>query len=151
MMKILETLEKYITTVPDTIQFAIDRKYEEAWIIPRSDKRPTSKEINNYLPDQYEHLIVEYMWNSDKADKVFILTVFNDNTNDLVTKGEFVSSALDLFYTYKDFRSFVEQYDQEIIGTPYLFRQPIEDINIGVFNHWLSVGPVLVQIFLQPN
>jgi len=136
-----EVLEKYIKTAPDTIQFAKDRKYEEAWIINKVDSHPTQQDIVTYLDDEYETLIVEYMWNSDDTDNVFVLTVFNDKDHDLVSDKAFIETTLQLFYKYKDFPSFISEYDRKIVGKPYLFRQPIEEVNISIFNHWLSVGP----------
>ena len=30
----------------------------------------------------------------------------------------------------------------KVIGRDYLFQHPIEAVNIGIFNHWMSVGPL---------
>ena len=48
-MNILEILTENITSAPEVIQFAKDRKYEEAWIISIKDKKPTTAQIENYL------------------------------------------------------------------------------------------------------
>ena len=140
-MNIQDILSKHITSYPDTIQFAKDRKYEEAWIIRRKDGHPSTEEISAYVNDSYKTLIVEYMWNSQESDKVFILTIFSDADNDLVKGKEFVEKTLELFASYKTFSTFITMYDQNIIGKQYLLRQPIDEINIGVFNHWFSVCP----------
>ena len=140
-MNIQKILSQYITSYPDTIQFAKDRKYEEAWIIRRKDKHPSTEEISAYASDSYQTLIVEYIWNSEEYDNVFIFTVFNDVDNDLVKGEAFVEKTLELFVSYKTFSTFITLYDQNILGKYYLLRQPIDEINIGVFNHWLSVGP----------
>jgi len=140
-MNIQDILSQHITSYPDTIQFAKDSKYEEAWIIKRRGGRPSTEEINAYVSDSYETLIVEYMWDSEESDKVFILTIFNDDHNDLVKGNKFIEKTLELFDSYKNFPTFITMYDQHLIGKQYLLRHPIDEINIGVFNHWLSVGP----------
>ena len=140
-MNIQDILSQHITSYPDTIQFAKDSKYEEAWVIKRKGSHPSTEEINAYVSDSYKTLIVEYMWNSEESDKVFILTIFNDADNDLVKGKEFIEKTLELFDSYKNFSTFITMYDQHIIGKQYLLRQPIDEINIGVFNHWLSVCP----------
>jgi len=140
-MNIQDILSQHITSYPDTIQFAKDRKYEEAWIIRRKGSHPSTEEINAYVSDAYKTLIVEYMWNSEESDKVFILTIFNDADNDLVKGKEFIEKTLELFDSYKNFSTFITIYDQNVIGKQYLLRHPIEEINIGIFNHWLSVCP----------
>ena len=140
-MNIQDILSQHITSYPDIIQFAKDRKYEEAWVFRRKCGYPSTEEINAYVNDSYKTLIVEYMWNSEESDKVFILTIFNDADNDLVKGKEFIEKTLELFDSYKNFSTFITVYDQHIIGKQYLLRQSIDEINIGVFNHWLSVAP----------
>lgn len=140
---LLSDLAKVIVSKPDIIQFAKDRKYEEAWIIPLKVGRPTEQEISAYLnKDQYELMIVEYIWNSEIDDKRFVLTVFFDSNCELQDHKIFINLCLDMFFNYDNFISFVELFDQKIIGRAYLFRSLAEVCNMSIFNHWLSVGPV---------
>lgn len=136
-------LTQVITSKPDVIQFAKDRKYEESWIISLEDKRPEEKEINDYLTkDKFELLIVEYIWNSNNNDKRFVLTLFLDRKCKLQDHKEFIDICLNLFFNYSNFDEFVNLIDSKIIGHSYLFKSEIDSINLGIFNHWLSVGPV---------
>lgn len=135
-------LSKEIKTKPDTIQFAKDRKYEEAWIIKRYEQIPSDLEIERYIEDDYETLIVEYIWNSDKYDSLFVLTIFLDDTCKIKNHFLFIRKCLEYFYSYENFDAFVSQYDSEVIGREFLLKTEIEGIRIGVFNHWLSVGPI---------
>ncbi len=138
-----ETLSAIITSPPDTIQFAKDRKYEQSWIIPRAGNRPSEGELKGYLDrEPYKLLIVEYLWNSQNDARRFVLTVFLDKTCALQDPQIFITTCLGLFYDYADFAVFIDLFDNRIIGKPYLFTVPIEVANMSVFNHWLSVGPV---------
>lgn len=137
-----DLLSKEIKTKPDTIQFAKDRKYEEAWIIKRYEKASSVEEIEQYLEDNYETLIVEYIWNSDKCDSLFVLTIFLDDTCKIKDHCTFIKKCLDFFYTYTSFLNFIHKYDSEIIGNEFLLTTEIEGVRLGVFNYWLSVGPI---------
>jgi len=136
-------LQKILTTSPDVIQFAKDRKYEAAWIISACDDRPTQLDIKNYLAkEKFELLIVEYIWNSTDDDKRFVLTLFQDQNCQLQDKQKFIEVCLKLFYTSLKFGDFIDEIDKKIIGRPYLLQHPFDEVNIGVFNHWLSIGPI---------
>ncbi|MBD3155164.1 MAG: hypothetical protein GF368_00730 [Candidatus Aenigmarchaeota archaeon] len=135
-------LAKEITTKPDTIQFAKDRKYEESWIIKRNGTKPNKTEIDDYLNDDFKTLIVEFLWNSHDCSKMFVLTIFLDETCPEKDFYQFVVKCLDIFYKYEDFLTLVNRYESEVIGYPFLFMKPIEKVTMSVFNHWLSVGPV---------
>lgn len=138
-----ETLSAIITGKPDTIQFAKDRKYEQSWIIPRSKNRPSGQEISDYLGrETFKLLIVEYIWNSQDDARRFVLTVFLDKTCALRNPQTFITTCLELFYDYTNFTAFIDLFDNKIIGRSYLFTVPIEIVNMSIFNHWLSVGPV---------
>lgn len=53
-----------------------------------------------------------------------------------------VNIALDLFYHYQNFSDLITSLDMQIIGSEYLLKDPVDSINMSVFNHWFSVGPV---------
>jgi hypothetical protein len=143
MPQILDILAPHLRNPPDTLQFAKDRKYEESWIISRNQSRPTNEEIASYVNcDEYVFLIVEYIWNSKDDDKRFVLTVFLDEKCKLKDPVQFVSCNLDMFSQYTDFEIFVKEFNDKIIGHDYLFQHSIEAVSIGIFNHWLSVGPL---------
>lgn len=143
MPQLLDILAPHLQNSPDSLQFAKDRKYEESWIISLSESRPTNKEIASYINrDDYDLIIVEYIWNSKDADKRFVLTVFLDDKCKLKDPVRFVSYNLDLFYQYPDFIKFIKAFNYKVIGYDYLFQHSIEAVNIGIFNHWLSVGPL---------
>lgn len=138
-----DKLSKIITSKPDTIQFAKDRKYEQSWIIPRSKARPSEQEISDYLErEPFKLLIVEYLWNSQDDTSRFVMTIFLDQKCVLQDSGTFITTCLDLFYGYNDFAKLIDSIDTRVIGKPYLFTVPIEIANMSIFNHWLSVGPV---------
>lgn len=143
MKTLKEKVSEAITTKPDVLQFAKDRKYEESWIIPLDGVRPSAQEIDTYLTrDSFELLIAEFIWNSSDDDRRFVLTLFLDDKCRLKNKREFMDIILDLFYGYKDFDSFLETIDGKIIGNEYLLKNPVDIVNMSVFNHWLTVGPV---------
>src|SRR3990167_2577254 len=98
-MNILEILTENITSAPEVIQFAKDRKYEEAWIISIKDKKPTTAQIENYLlKEPFELLIVEYIWNAQEDDKRFVLTFFLNNKCALKNHKQFMEICLSQFY-----------------------------------------------------
>ena len=136
-------LSEIITVSPDVIQFAKDRKYEEAWIISKSENRPSELDINNYLnKESFEILIVEYIWNSNDNENRFVLTLFLDKNCILKDPKKFVDINMDLFYKYPGFEEFISNLDKKVVGHEYLFTNKIDLINIGIFNYWLSTGPV---------
>jgi len=143
MSQLLHVLAPHLKNPPDTLQFAKDRKYEEAWIISHRESPPTNKEIGSYLNrDTFNFIIVEYIWNSKDDDRRFVLTIFLDDKCKLKDPEKFISYNLDLFYQYPGLRKFMRALNDKIIGHDYLFQHPIEAVNIGIFNHWLSVGPL---------
>ncbi|KKQ71682.1 MAG: hypothetical protein US90_C0001G0012 [Candidatus Shapirobacteria bacterium GW2011_GWE2_38_30] len=143
MINLKDKLSHIITSRPDVIQFAKDRKYEEAWIIKLSDKKPTEVDIERYLKkDKFETIIVEYIWNSQDDNNRFVLTLFLDKKCKLQDPKKFIEISLDLFYTYSNFEDFLNIIDNQIIGSEYLLLNQTDSINLGVFNYWLSVGPV---------
>lgn len=143
MKDLRELLSNTITSKPEVIQFTKDRRFEEAWITPLSRPRPTNEEIDLYLSkEKFEVLIVEYIWNQDDDDSRFVLTIFQDKKCLLQDPKKFVEISLDNFYGFKNFKFLVDDFDARLIGHPYLFTNQAESINISIFNHWLSVGPV---------
>lgn len=143
MYPLKDKLAEIIKTKPDVIQFAKDRKYEEAWIIPLTEGRPQDIEINTYLSkESFTILIVEYIWNSTDDDSRFVLTFFQDSKCKLQNPQLFMKICLDLFYGYDGFTDLIDTLDSEVVGHKYLLTNNVNSANIGVFNHWLSVGPV---------
>ena len=137
-----DKLSKIITSYPDIMQFAKDRKYEESWILPIENLKPTDEIIDNYLSkEKFETLIVEYIWNSKDDSNRFVLTLFLDKKCNLQNPKEFINICLNLFYNYQNFNNLIDTIDTQIIGKNYLLLNPVDSINISVFNHWLSVGP----------
>ncbi|KKP67017.1 MAG: hypothetical protein UR68_C0012G0023 [Candidatus Roizmanbacteria bacterium GW2011_GWA2_35_19] len=137
-----DKLSKIITSYPDIMQFAKDRKYEESWILPIENSKPVNSEIDNYLSkEKFETLIVEYIWNSKDDSNRFVLTLFLDKKCNLQNPKEFINICLNLFYNYQNFNNLIDTIDTQIIGKNYLLLNPVDSINISVFNHWLSVGP----------
>lgn len=142
MKNLKEILSSVITSSPDVIQFAKDRKYEESWIISLTQLRPSEKDVEAYLQkDKFETVIVEYIWNSKDDNNRFVLTLFLDNKCQLQDAKKFINISLGLFYNYQDFKTFIQVIDSKIIGKEYLLSNPVDSINISVFNYWLSVGP----------
>jgi len=138
-----EKLAQIITTAPDIMQFAKDRKYEEAWIIKSSAARPSNDECRKYLGrEKFEVLIVEYVWNSENDDKRFVLTLFQDKRVKMRNPEEFVKTSLDLFYRKLDFLALMNTLDAEVIGKEYLLQTPVDSVGIGIFNYWFSTGPI---------
>jgi len=143
MNQLKKVLGEIIVSKPDILQFAKDRKFEESWIIPLSKPRPSGKDISAYLQkDTFQTIIVEYVWNSSDDDNRFVLTLFLDQQCKLKDSKEFVDISLDLFYDYEDFESFIQIIDDKIIGKEYLLNNLADSVNLSVFNHWLSVGPI---------
>jgi len=143
MNNLKETLSQIITSKPDTLQFAKDRKFEESWIINLKQERPSQETIDKYLlKDKFETLIVEYVWESENDEKRFVLTIFLDKKCQLKNSKEFIATCLDNFYQYTNFKNLVDVFDKEVVGHQYFFLDPADAVNLSVFNHWLSVGPV---------
>jgi hypothetical protein len=93
-----ERLAHFITTSPDVVQFAKDRKFEEAWIIRSSKPRPSSEECRKYLQkERFELLILEYVWNSEDDDRRFVLTLLQDKHVKMRDPEELLKTSLDLF------------------------------------------------------
>ncbi len=140
---LLDILSKNISSAPDIIQFTKDRKFEEAWIISLKKPKPSSEQIDKYLSrEKFSLLIVEYIWNSDDNNSRFVFTFFLDKKCKLQNPKEFINICLNLFFKYKNFKEFISQLDTDVVGKDYLFLNPVESVNIGIFNHWFSVGPL---------
>ncbi|MBP9758852.1 hypothetical protein KBD45_04085 [Candidatus Dojkabacteria bacterium] len=136
-------LSQNITTKPDVIQFAKDRKFEEAWIIPFDNVVPTEEIINQYLAKEpYQVLIVEYIWDSKRDEKRFVLTVFKDGTCKLKNDFEFMNICLNQFFNYQGFDKLIDTLNQKIVGSEAILNLPLEAINLGIFNYWLSTRPI---------
>lgn len=143
MKNLKEILLDTITSKPDVIQFAKDRKYENSWFILSTESRPTEKIIDKYLQsEKFDTLIVEYIWNSKDDDKRFVLTLFLDEKCRLQDPEQFINISLDLFYGYQNLKAFIQMINNKVIGRDYLFTSPADSVNISIFNHWLSVGPI---------
>jgi len=136
-------LTQIITTRPDVIQFAKDRKYEQAWIIPLSKTPPNKKVVDKYLnSEKFKTIIVEYIWNSKNDDNRFVLTIFLDETCTLKSPRKFIDISFANFYSYQNLEKLINTLDKEVIGHQYLLSNPVESIDISVFNYWLSEKPV---------
>ncbi|MBU1110159.1 hypothetical protein KKB83_00890 [Patescibacteria group bacterium] len=141
-MNILNLLTSQITEPARIIQFAKDGKYEEAWIINLSQNRPVAEEVEHYIDEgNYKELIVEYIWKPDVNDSRYVLTVFHDNCLEK-DKYKFISICLDCFYNKLEFQQLIDEIDQGIVGGPFLLRQPVQRVRLGVFNYWFSLGPI---------
>lgn len=142
-MTLKQLLQKSITIPPDIIQFAKDRKYEEAWIIPIAQTKPPKSQIESYLTKEpFQTIIVEYIWDSQIDNKRFVLTLFLDDKCQLQDPNQFINLCLDLFYSHPSLTTLIETLNAEVIGHSYLFESSPESVNMSIFNYWLSVGPV---------
>lgn len=139
---IKEILSQYIQVPPDVIQFAMDRKYEEAWIISRTSSKPTKVEVDAYCANPHTLLIVEYIWNEADDANRFVLTFFMDEKCILQNPIQFVNINLELFYARPTFQDVIHTLDEKVVGHSYLLTTKPELVAMSVFNHWLSVGPV---------
>jgi hypothetical protein len=138
-----EKLAPFITTAPDIVQFAKDRKFEEAWIIKRSASRPSDEDCRKYLQkENFQVLILEYVWNSGEDDRRFVLTLLQDKHVKMRDPEEFLKTSIDLFYKKLDFKSLMNALDSEVIGKEYLLQQPVDAVAIGIFNYWFSARPI---------
>jgi hypothetical protein len=138
-----EKLAHFITTPPDVVQFAKDRKYEEAWIIKSSAVRPSPEECTKYIhKEKFKVLILEYVWNSGDDDNRFVLTLYQDERVKMRDPEEFLKTSLDLFYEKPDFLTLMNTLDAEVIGKRYLLQSPVDRVSIGIFNYWFSTGPI---------
>lgn len=142
-MNIKTKISSLISTSPDLIQFAKDRKFEESWIIPFTKEKPTLEEVEKYIhKDCYQILIVEYIWNSAIDKERFVLTVFFDDSCKLKIGQEIINLCLDSFYQRINFEALIDTINKKIIGYDHILNTPVESINLGIFNHWLSTNPI---------
>jgi len=138
-----ERLARFITTAPEVVQFAKDGKFEKAWIIRRSGPRPSDEDCRKYIQkENFQVLILEYVWNFGEDDERFVLTLIQDEHVKMQDPEEFLKTSLDLFYKNLDFVPLINALDAEVIGKEYLFQQPIDTVFIGIFNYWFSAGPI---------
>jgi hypothetical protein len=142
-MSFPKNISKLIKNSSGVIQFAKDGKYEESWIISINDSRPTIEEIKNYVEaDNYQKLIVEYIWNQDIDEERYVLTVIQDDGCIEKDRNKFVEKCLGIFYGELSFDDLVKQIDKQIVGREFLLQHPVQRVRLGVFNHWFSVGPI---------
>ncbi|MEA2056197.1 MAG: hypothetical protein U9O78_00550 [Patescibacteria group bacterium] len=142
-MTLIQNISQSIKVPAGVIQFAKDGKYEEAWILSLKDDKPTMQEIKQYIElDDYEKLIVEYIWNQDVDEKRYVLTVIQDEGCQEQNRAQFITKCLNIFYEQVSFTKVLTRIDQEIIGHEFLLKQPVQRVRLGVFNHWFSVGPI---------
>jgi len=65
-----------IQGIPDKIQFAVDGKYENAWVIDINDPRPTEEQLQDYLiKEEFSELVVEYIWRSSDGENANVVTI----------------------------------------------------------------------------
>lgn len=140
---LIQQLTSVITAKPDILQFAKDRKFEEAWAISLNQKQPTEVEVKKYIEKEpFKVLIVEYVWNSEDDDRRFVMTFFLDKKCRLQDPLVFINMMLKQFYNYSEFSALIDILNKEVVGHTYLLEEMAEGVNLSVFNHWLSVGPV---------
>ncbi|MFZ2026329.1 MAG: hypothetical protein WAV30_03530 [Microgenomates group bacterium] len=143
MSNLIQQLSSVITSKPDVLQFAKDRKFEEAWVISLDHKRPTEDDIQQYInKEPFTVMIVEFVWNSKDDDSRFVLTLFLDKKCKLQDPAIFINMMLNQFYAYGGFTALVDILNSEIVGHSYILEEKAEGVNLSVFNHWLSVGPI---------
>jgi hypothetical protein len=141
-MTLKERLARFITSPPDVVQFAKDKKYEEAWIIKSSSAKPSADDWKRYIDrEKFDVLIVQYVWNLEDNDNRFVLTLFQDKRVKMRNPEEFVKTCLDLFSSKPDFLTLMNTLDGEVIGKPYLLQNRADEATIGIFNYWFSIGP----------
>ncbi len=92
--------------------------------------------------EKYEKLIVEYIWNPDQADKRYVLTIYQNDKCKVTDGFEFIDICLNLFDRKLGFVEHVQQLDTLIVGHEYLLNHSVQRVQLGVFNHWFSVGPI---------
>ncbi len=136
-------MEIDIPGIPDKIQFAIDGKYENAWVIDINDPRPTEDQLQDYLiKEEFSELVVEYIWRSTDGENAIVVTIGKNDNLLAKNSADFMKLTLDVFYDYGNFDDFVNYIDRKVIGLDFLFKAPLDAIRVGVLNHWFSVGPV---------
>ncbi len=136
-------MEIDIPGIPDKIQFAIDGKYENAWVIDINDPRPTEDQLQDYLiKEEFSELVVEYIWRSTDGENANVVTIGKNDNLLAKNSADFMKLTLDVFYDYGNFDDFVNYIDRKVIGFDFLFKAPLDAIRVGVLNHWFSVGPV---------
>lgn len=134
-------LDKKITTNPIFFQIAKDNKWEECWTIDLKNPIPSVKEILDFLSkDSYSFLAVEYQWNQPEGS--YVLHIGYSKCMKIKSHENFITQMLSLAYNYKNFAQLIEQVNREIIGREYLFKQELELVRVGIFNHWFSSNPV---------
>lgn len=134
-------LNKQINTNPNFFQIAKDNKWEECWTIDLSKLIPSSEKISNFLSnDNYSFLAVEYQWNQPEG--TYVLHIGYSKCMKIQSHERFITHMLSLAYNYKNFAQLIEQIDTEVIGREYLFKQSLELVRVGIFNHWFSTNPV---------
>lgn len=140
---LIQQLSSVITSKPDILQFAKDRKFEEAWAIQLNQKQPTEEEVKKYIEKEpFTVMIVEYVWNSEDDNRRFVLTFFLDKKCRLQDSLVFINMMIKQFYNYSNFSALIDILNKEVVGHPYLLEEMPEGVNLSVFNHWLSVGPI---------
>jgi len=92
--------------------------------------------------DNYQKLIVEYIWNQDIDEERYVLTVIQDDGCIEKDRNKFVEKCLGIFYGELSFDDLVKQIDKQIVGREFLLQHPVQRVRLGVFNHWFSVGPI---------
>ena len=142
-MSSLTRLFQQIQTPASVIQFAKDGVYEEAWITSLQDPQPDVKQMKQYVQaDDYEKLIVEYIWNHDVDEQRYVLTVIQDENCLEKDRLKFVEKCFGILYAKLSFLETIDRLDKEIVGRQFLLRQPVQKVRLGIFNHWFSVGPI---------
>lgn len=132
---------KYITQKPFLIQVAKDNVWEDTWNIEPYIKTPDAKEIVEYLTSKpFETIAIEALFR-DAEDKVYILgLVFNDHLK-IKSPEQFINCFVSAVSHFRDFKTFIGDLDNSLVGQKYLLEEELELVRIGIVNHWFSVGP----------
>jgi len=138
-----EKISKYIITKPAVFQIAKDNKYEQSWIIDIQKVFPTKEEVETYLnKEKFTYLAIEIQWSQPEG--AYVLTILFSKCMIVKNPQEFILKMFQLVNEYQNFDDLINRIDKEIIGREYLFKQDLEYVSVGIFNHWFSTGPVVI-------
>ena len=140
----INKIAKAISQKPFLLQIAKDDLWEDSWDIDLSKKLPSKEKINNYLDKKsFKTIAIEVIFKNNNDDQFVLGLVFNSFLK-IKTPTNFLEIIIREVNNFTDFQAFISKLNEILLGYNYILSGTSDLIRIGIFNHWFSVGPMLL-------
>jgi hypothetical protein len=140
----ISQISEEIKQKPFLLQIAKDDIWENVWSIDLSKGFPNRKEINKYLDkNKFKTIALEIIFKNSKNNLFVLGLVFNSFLK-TKTPTDFLEKIINEINNFSNFQNFIFKLNQVLLGQKYILCGTPDLIRLGIFNHWFSVGPMLL-------